>query len=83
MNDIINWIKSEKLWFCVGYRIVHSEFDAEIWCHVNRGDRLVSIGWWGKGQTMEEALTMAYEKCKEKLYTVQSRIKAADLPKPY
>jgi hypothetical protein len=74
MADIISWIKSENLWFCVGYRIVHSEFDAEIWCHVNHGTRLLTTGWWGKGQTLEEALKMAYDKVLIGLPKVQGRI---------
>ncbi len=75
MNDIISWIKAENLWFCLGYRITHSEFNAEIWCHVNRGHKILTEGWWGKGATLEAALEMAYEKCKVGLPKVQGRIK--------
>ena len=75
MNDIISWIKAENLWFVMGYRIVHSEFDAEIWCHYNVGHKLLTKGWWGKGSMLEDALRMAYEKCKVGLPKVQGRIR--------
>jgi len=69
--EIIEWIKQNKLWFVVGYRLTHQEFDAEIWTHTNRNGRIISVGWWGAGATMEEALRVAYEKAKDLKYNGQ------------
>lgn len=71
-SEIIEWIKTNKLWFVVGYRLTHQEFDAEIFTHTVLNKRITSIGWWGRGNTMEEALQMAYEKAKDLKYNGQN-----------
>jgi hypothetical protein len=62
MSDIYNWIKKNNLWYIVGMFRTKTEYTAEIWTNLYHLQSNATIGWFGVGQSPDEALQKAYDK---------------------